>query len=171
MPKEWRLVEDVFTPEYLKPVVLTVQNPAKIFKEIKDMMITVFRKTSPDFYEGIIKWDVSGDPIDFWGTWRIRDVKDARSTMWGIVTVQGTQSQKDKSGKITIWLRGNLVTKIPYETPIDRSIAWLYVKMFYAERKRAYLARAREHFQILENDLRRMYGIVEKIPEMERRPE
>ncbi len=170
MPKEWRIVEDVFTPEYLKPIVLTVYNPARIFKEIKELLITVWRKTSPDFYEDIIKWDVSGDPTDFWGTWRIRDVKDARTTVWSIVTVQGTQSQKDKNGTITIWLRGNLITTIPYETPIDKSIAWLYVKMFYAERRRRYLVKSREHFQILENELRRMFGVIEKVPEMERNP-
>lgn len=165
---EWQLVEDVFAPEYLKTIILTVQNPAKMFKTIRDQLIDIFRRTGPDFYEDVIKWDVSAEPTDFYGTWRIRDPKDARTTMWGIITVHGKQSPKDRSGTITIWLRGNLVTKIPYTTPIDKAIAWLYVWLFYAERRRRYLAKAKEHFDTLENEIRKMYGVVPIVPEIER---
>jgi hypothetical protein len=164
---EWLIVEDVFEPEYLKAITLTVQNPARIFKEIKNMLVEVFRRTGPDFYEDVIKWDVSSDPVDFYGSWRIRDQKDARTVMWGLVIVQGQQYQKDKSGKITIWLRGTLRTKIPYVTPIEKSIAWLYMRLFYAERRRRYLIKAKEHFDKLENELRAMYGITQKVPKIE----
>ncbi|MEM7820314.1 MAG: hypothetical protein QW761_01795 [Candidatus Aenigmatarchaeota archaeon] len=164
---EWRIIEDIFVPEQIKTIVLTVENPARIFSTIQDLLLESFRRTSPDFYEDIIKWDVSGDPIEFYGSWRIRDPKDARTTVWGIVTVQGKQSVKDKSGRKPIWLKFWLVTKIPYKTPIDKSIAWLYMKMFYAERKRLYLAKAKEHFDRLENNIRAMFGIKERVPKVE----
>lgn len=164
---EWKFVEDVFVPEYLKTITITVPNPARLINEIPKMMVEIFRKTGPDLYEDIIKWDVSDDPIDFYGTWRIRDVKDARSTMWGTVIIHGKQNKKDKNGNVTIWLRGSLITKIPYTTPIDKTIAWVYTKFFYAERRRAYLAKAKEHFDRLENELRATFGLVSRIPKVE----
>lgn len=161
MPKEWQITDDVFTPEYIKTVVLTVDNPAKLLKEMPELMLASFRRpSSADMYEDQIKWDVSGDPVGFYGAWRVRDPKDARTTVWGIVVIQGKQGVKDKRGTVTIWLRGNITTKIPFTTPIDKSIAWMYMYMFYKERKRAYAAKAQKHFDDLENAIREMFGIM-----------
>ena len=59
---DWEIIEDVYVPEHIKTVVMTVQNPARLFKEIPELLQAVFRRTSPDLYEDTIKWDVSGDP-------------------------------------------------------------------------------------------------------------
>ena len=161
MPKEWQISEDVFSPEHIKPIILTVHNPARLLKIMPELLINSFRRpSSADLYEDQIKWDVVGDPVEFYGSWRIRDKKDVRTAMWGNVVIQGKQSVKDKNGTVTIWLRGTLVTKILSTTPIDKSIAWLYMYMFYKERKRAYLAKAKEHFDRLENEIRDMFGVM-----------
>lgn len=156
---EWRIVDDVFVPEYVKTLTFTVTNPSKLLKEMPDLLLEIWRRTGPDVYEDFIKWDVTGDPVTFYGSWRVRDVKDLRTSMWGTITIQGNQSMKDGKGTVTIWLRGNMITKIPYTTPIDKSIAWAHMRLFYADRKRKYMAKAKEHFDKFENALRDMYNI------------
>ena len=172
---EWRIVDDVFVPEYVKTIQLTVNDPAKLLKEMPDILIEVWRRTGPNVFEDSMKWDVVGDAPEFYGSWRIRDTKDARTTMWGTIMVQGKQgiikmepSEEDpskfepkiiKHGSITIWLRGTMTTKIPFTTPIDKSIAWAYMYLFYAERKREYMVKAKEHFDRFENVIREKFGI------------
>lgn len=158
---EWVLRADVLVPEYLKTLQYSGLRPVVLLKIMPELMKDIFRQESPQLYEDSLKWDTSAEPADFYGSWRIRDKKDARTAIWGIVTLQGKQA-KDGSGSVTVWIRGDLITTFPYSTPLDRGLAWLYIYLFYGERKKKYFVEARNRLEALENEIRKQFDLIER---------
>jgi hypothetical protein len=156
---ELTIKTDILAPAYVKTLKFSGHNPARLLKEMPGLLLETFKRTPPDLFWDQIKWDVLTEPVAFYGAWRIRDRKDLRSTVWGIVIIQGKQA-KDMSGSATVWLRGDLITKFPYTSFIEKAIARVYIWLFYKEHKRRYVAEARERLDALEDAIRKLFGIM-----------
>ena len=152
------LKADVLAPKDEKTLNFSVHHPSKVIDVIPGLIREVFKLTGTNLFEDKLKWDTSASVTSFYGSWRGKDSKDARTTIWAKVKVQGKQS-KDKSGSITILISGELITKLPYTNIFQKIIARAYSYMFYSERRRKYIEEARRRLDILENEMRRTFEI------------
>lgn len=157
---EIKYKHDLLAPEHTKTFEFSVSEPTKVFKLVPQTMKDIFRIPPPGFFEDQIKWDVSADPIAFFGAWRCKDSKDNRTTVWISIKVQGTQSQKDKTGSATLRITGFIETNFSYSNPILRGVIWLYMYIYYKNQIRVYIAEARKRLEQLEDELRKEFEIV-----------
>jgi hypothetical protein len=153
------LKSDILAPEHEKTLKFSLYHPSKIIGMVPELIREIFKVTGSNLFEDEIKWDTSGDITKFYGSWRGKDPKDARSTVWSNVKVLGEQSPKEKKGSITIWISGELIVKLPYKNILEKSIARLYSYMFYSEKRRKYTAEAKGRLGILEDEIRRIFEV------------
>jgi len=160
--KETEIVTDVLVPEREFTAEYTVSNPAKILGVMLEMMKKVWRVSSSKVYADKIKWDVTGEKIDFYGEWRNRDVKDTRTVIWTRVIAQGVQDPKTKEGTITIKVKSMMKTKMEYVTPFDQAIRHMYMNSFYKTQLQQYVQIAKKRINDFDDDVRIFYGMEER---------
>jgi len=152
---ELKLKADILLPQHEKILKYSGSHPSRVLKIIPTLVKDTFKIRSTNFYEDSIKWDTSADPIAFYGAWRGVDSKDARTSLWVNVKVQGEQEDKSKKGEVTIWISGTLVTDLPYTNILEKMISRSYSYLFYAEHRRRYIAEAKRLFEIFEGEIRK----------------
>jgi len=145
---------EVLAPHYLKTLKYSGDHPSLVLKFMPGLIRNIFKITSTNFFEDIIKWDNLTENNTFFGAWRGRDGKDERTTLWAEVKVQGEQNEKTKKGNVTIWLRSYLITKFPYSNALHKGILRIYSHYFYSEQRRRYTEEARRLLDILEKEIR-----------------
>jgi hypothetical protein len=158
MPK-LRMRAEVFSPQNVKVINYSGYHPSKTLKIIPSLIRSVFRITSTDFYEDEIKWDVSGDPIEFFGQWRGKDEKDDRTLVWIKVKVDGKQNSKDKMGTVTIYIEPFMITEFPYSNFLDKSLVKTYSYFYYGNIRRDYIEEELNLLKKFEDQLREQLGI------------
>lgn len=146
---------DILAPAHTKTLKFFCDHPSKLMKVMPSLIKETFKITSTNFFEDRIKWDISADPVEFYGEWRGKDTKDNRTTLWVSVKLQGKQSLKEKKGEITIWLSGSLITQIPYSMIIDKTLYRIYAYYFYSNQRRYYSSIARDLFGKLEEVIKK----------------
>lgn len=159
MPENFILKSEVLTPYHEKIIEFEGKHPSRLLKEIPSIIKDVFKLTGTKMFEDSIKWDVSAPETDFYGAWRGKDAKDARTTVWAKVVVHGGQDDS-KMGKATIWISGWVQTKMPYKSALDKMITNIYMRTHYEEQKRKYLDEAQRNFEKLENQIRALLEIM-----------
>lgn len=159
---DYKIHFDLLSPVYVKVFEYKGPNPSKILKEVKNMMLTVTKVDSAGFYIDSLKWDIMGDPIKFFGTWRSIETKDARSKLTLLLKAQGEESIKEKQGSLTIWIRYTMIVDIPCKNIIDRSFAVMNTALFYKKRVKQYQETARRDMEDLEDLLRSMFELISK---------
>ena len=153
------LVTDVFSPHYVKTMRYEGDHPSRTLKILPFLMRVTFRITSTNFYEDEIKWDISAEPIEFFGEWRGRTPVDTRTALWVKVKVIGKQDSKDKKGFATIYIHPYMKTRIPTSNILDKTIAPFYARFFYKKQIKKHIERRAILFQRFENDVKKELGI------------
>lgn len=159
---EFVIRDDLLAPEEKKTLEYTGSHPSRLLKEMPEIMKDVLKIAPGDVFEDDIRWDVSEDPISFYGVWRCKDAKDDNSKIWIKITVQGEQSKKDKTGNIKVWITGYLETKFPYNIFLQKSLLWLYNNFFYSNQRRKYIEDGREHIERLEDEIRALFNLIRR---------
>jgi len=154
-----RLVADVYSPHFEKIIKYNGDHPSKVLKIIPPLIKIVFRITSTKFYEDEIKWDSSTDLIDFYGQWRGKDEKDARTAIWIKVKILGKQNKNDKKGWVEIHIHPYMITKIPYTSILEKILAKPYSHFFYGVQRKKYISRELIHLQRFENEIKDQLGL------------
>ena len=145
---------EVLAPHYLKTLKFSGYHPSRTLKIVPTLIREVFKITSTNFFEDVIKWDNSSENNMFFGAWRGKDTKDERTTLWAQIKVQGEQNEKNLKGNVTVWLRSYLITTFQYSNPLIKELLRLYAYYFYSERRRLYTEEARNLLNMLEKELR-----------------
>jgi hypothetical protein len=160
---ELKITTDVFAPEAVKVINITTDHPSKLLSYMPKLLQDIFRLGGSDVFEDQIKWDASEtEKIYFWGAWRAKIGKDARSTAWFDIKVQGEQNVKDKFGKATIKITASLTSTWKFSSAIERAWSYFYLNYVYADRRRKYIEEVKRNVGTLENELRRRLGVVER---------
>jgi hypothetical protein len=133
------LRDDLLTPAHKKTLEFSGLHPSRLIRELPEIIKDILKIESADFFEDEFKWDVSGDPIEFYVVWRARQPDlDKWSTIWLKFTLHGFQNKKDKIGKAKLTITGYLETKFPYNNFLHKSLLRLYNYMFYTQQRRKY---------------------------------
>ena len=150
---------EVLAPNYIKVLKFSGEHPSRVLKMIPTLMKEIFKITSTNFFEDLMKWDNLTEDNKFFGAWRGRDGKDARSDLWVDVKAQGEQNEKSKNGNVTVWLRSYLITKFKYSNSLVKGLLRVYAYYFYSEQRRKYTDEARDRLNILEKELKTQLGL------------
>ena len=158
---------NALAPAETKTIDYTGPHPSKLLSMVGLIMQEALKVKSTSFFEDHFKWDISGDPIDFFGIWRCKDGKDERSTIWLKIRAHGRQSVKDKTGTIKIWIQSYVIVKIPYNNSLEKSLAWLHFRTFYYNQMRKYMKDAKRAAEEAENAIRTALGMVPMVERWE----
>jgi hypothetical protein len=156
------LKADILAPEHMKTLRYEGNHPSRILKIIPDLIKDVFILTGTKLFEDVIKWDVSGDPVEFFGAWRGKDGKDKRTTVWVDIKVNGKQSKEKKEGFVIVYLTAYILTDVSTKGPGGQAVTWIYKKAFYSEQRKKYIEEARKRLNTLENEIRRYFEMMER---------
>ncbi len=154
-----KLVADIFSPHYVKTLKYSGDHPSRTLTMIPQLIKRVFKITSTNFYEDEIKWDISTEPLEFFGLWRGKVPLDGRTAAWIKVKVIGKQNSKDKKGWVTIYIHPYMITKLPYSNPLNKTIARMYSHFFYGNQRRSYIKEELKYLKRFEEEIKKELGI------------
>jgi len=151
---------DVLAPE--KEYVATYKNvpkPTQLVPEMLQMGKSNWRVPSSCAYTDKIMWDVSGEPIDWYGEWRFRDKRDNFTTVFIRVICQGTYDKKTKTGDVTVKVKPVMETKFEWNNPVMGGLWYIWFKTFYQEQMRKVIRLEQVRVQEFDDEIRIILGI------------
>lgn len=152
---------ELLAPGNIKTLQYTGFHPSRLLTEVPDALKRVLKISGADLFEDVIKWDRSGDPIEFYAIWRARDEKhDGRSPIWINVIVNGKQSAKDRIGSVTIKIDGWIETRLPYKNFIHKAFLKAYTYFFYDEQIRRYMEFGKIYMERIEDEIRALFNLM-----------
>jgi len=150
--------DDIFAPADTILLKFSGKNPFSVVPPMLKTLRYVMKLAGKDVRETDIRWDVTCDPKEFYGVWMGIKKNDRWTKTYYRILAQGVQSSTDKTGNITIRLKGYIKTNYEYSTFIQRSFWWFYNYMFYYRQRRMYLERAKDDVLMLKERLQRQLG-------------
>lgn len=140
-----RIVDEIQLPSDTTTVRYTGKDPYVVCTMARELLRDIMKITGKDIWETDVRWDVSGDPRDFYGVWKGKRKDDAWSVTTIRLLIQGAQSSKDKMGWVEIRFKGSCETSYDYNNFIQRGFWWFYNYTFYFKQKRQYLDLAKDN--------------------------
>ncbi len=159
---DYKIITDLLAPASKKTLEYNGYHPSKIIKMMSEIIKNTLKVEGGGVFEDKIKWDVSGDPVSFYGEWRGKSSFDGRSFAVFKINVQGSQGAKDKMGKVKIGISGTLETKFPFTTPFHRSAVWFYMYAFYNKQRRGYLEAGKIIADRIEGEIRSAFNLIQR---------
>ena len=161
MPKK-TIKQDVLAPEYQKILKFSGYHPSELLKIVPNLLLDIYKQQSPALFEDQMKWDASGDPVMFFVIWRLKDAKDKRTKVMTQVAMEGFQSSKDLSGRVTVAIRSWIETDATYNNALERSMVWFLDKLFYKRHRFQYIDEAKRNVIRLEDAIKSYFGTMER---------
>ncbi len=158
MPKI-TIVDDILAPSEVIRINFRGSYPFKVVTMVPTMLRDVMKITGVDLFERDVRWDFSNDPRAFYGYWIGKRGEDRWTTTYVTVIVQGEQSSRDKTGSVTIQLKGTVQTRYDYTNFIQKSFWWFYSLMFYYKQRRNYIEYAKDNVYKMRDILTRALGV------------
>ncbi len=155
------ITSDLLGPENKKSIEYSGYHVSRILKSMSEILKNSLKVEGADIFEEKLKWDVSGDPIEFYASIRAKNGMDSHSTVWIKVVIQGTQNKKDRMGNVKITLKGSLETEFSVNY-FTKSIVSLYNYFFYSNKRREYIEEGRMYIERVENEIRSMFNLMER---------
>lgn len=160
--EDYKITTDILAPSDKKVIEYAGFHPSRIIKMMPDIIKDTLRVEGGSVFEDKIKWDVSGDPVSFYGDWRGKYPFDGRSNAFFKINVQGSQGAKDRIGKIKITIKGSVETKFPFTTPFHRSALWFYSYLFYNRQRREYIDMGKILVNRIEDEIRSAFNLIKR---------
>lgn len=159
---DYTIKTEFLAPAEKKTIEFNGFHPSKIIKMMPDLLKDTLRLEGGDVFEDKIKWDISSDPVSFYGEWRAKYEFDMRSKAKFKIVLMGSQNAKDKIGKIKIMIKGDLETTFPYTTFLHRSVLWVYLYFFYNKQRRGYIDAGKILIERIEDEIRSTFNLIKR---------
>jgi hypothetical protein len=161
--------DDVLAPRGYLQIDYKGPNPFVIYGKMKRLLMVIFRTGGKDYFEKDFRWDTSGEPISFFVKMNIERKVDKYTKGACYVVLQGKHPRDPKAtnGWVKIVIRCVLTTKYPTETLFQKAVVfpfvYLYHRLMYNDIRRSYLRIHRERVQQLENEVRAVLNLTQKV--------
>lgn len=152
--------DDLLAPAEKKTLQYSGVHPSRLLKEVPEILKSVLKISGSKVFEEQIKWDVSGDPVGFYGVWKANLPKDAISKIWVKIIIQGSQTKKEKNGSMSVYIFGHLESKFNYSTELHKSLLWLYNFLFYNNQRRKHIEEGKIHVERVEDEIRSLLNLM-----------
>jgi hypothetical protein len=141
--------DDITQPGDSFKVNFKGKHPFSVAEKAVGYLKDVMKISTKDVVESDLRWDITGDPHDFYGMWAGTRKEDRWTKTTIRFVMQGAQSSKDFSGSIKIQIKGTIKTTYTYENFIQKSFWWFFNHMFYYANRRRYFEFARDNMREL----------------------
>ena len=158
MGKEILIQDEVLAPEGAPKINFEGKNPFVVVTMIPTLLRNVMKITGKDIHELEIRWDATDDPREFYGRWQGTRSEDRWSKTRLRVIVQGAMSLKDRTGWVTIEIKGFLDTSINFNTFLQKGMWWIFFRSFYWKQRRMYLELAKDNLYTMKEAFIRELG-------------
>lgn len=158
---ELKVKYDILSPEPTKSLEFTGIHVSKLISLIPDILKDIFKIEDSSIFEDELKWDISGEDTEFFGTWRAKVSKDVRTSVFISVKIQGEQN-KDKTGHVVVRMSGTITSNFSFENFLEKSLGWLHIRNVYSKQLRKYIEESKQQLNELENEIRRRFQIIEQ---------
>jgi hypothetical protein len=141
----WILEDDCLAPERYVRIVYNGPNPFQVYQSSYAIFRKVMEIDPADYQEREFRWDITGDPRDFYVRVIVQKNLDARSSIYFEIIMQGKQpTDPSQNGTLTILIGAKLKTEYALNTPFQqssfyRALLWLYNRFFYFGVRRRYI--------------------------------
>ena len=160
---ELKITSEVLAPESSISFTISGNHPSRFLSMMPDLLKGVFKIDSSAVYEDELRWSAyENEKYYFWGRWRGKVAKDARTTEWVEVKMQGEQNVKDNFGTVTVKIKGVMTSTWKFSSAIDKALGLLYLKNIYADQRRRYNEEVKRDMERLADILRGRMEIIEK---------
>lgn len=153
---------DILAPADKRNIEYTGFHPTRLIKAMPDILKDSLKVEGADVFDPVLKWDVSGDPVSFYGEWLAKSSFDKYSNAEFKIIMQGTQGAKDKMGKIKIAIKGAVKTEFPFTTFVHKSIMLIYNYAFYNKQRRGYIEAGKIMIDRVEDEIRSMLSLIKR---------
>lgn len=150
--------EDIQAPASDLIIQFSGKNPFWVMTAALGLLRDTLKVSAVQLREDDIRWDVLGEKKTFYGIWRGRRTEDNWTTTWLQIIAQGGMD-RERSGDVTIKLKGWLATKFSYSNELSRNFWLLWNYGFYWKQRRAYIDQDKDDMQIIKEKILRAYGI------------
>ncbi|MEM5815171.1 MAG: hypothetical protein QXD89_01635 [Candidatus Aenigmatarchaeota archaeon] len=146
----WILEDECLVPEKYIKIEYKGPNPFLAYQASLGIFRKIVEIDLGDYWERDFRWDVTGDPRDFYIRAIVEKGLDSRSKMLFEIIMQGKQPKDpSKSGELVILIGAKLVTQYRQDSPFQqtifyKSLLWLYNFFFYFKVRRRYLNMCKE---------------------------
>ena len=158
MPKIM-ISDDLLAPREFIEVKFQGREPFNVCTLFPRLLIDIMKISGKDVFETDIRWDVTGDPREFYGVWWGKRDEDRWTTTRIKIRAQGAQATKDKMGWIDIMLKGWVKTEYHYTNFIQKSFWWFFNYMFYYNQRRKYIDFSKDNIYKLKERVLDILGI------------
>lgn len=153
------LQDDLLRPRPAFRIQYTGPKPTRFYKEIPDILASVFRVDVGQIQEKFIKWE-KGDPQRFRINWEMDKDLDKFSYYMMEIELSGTESKG--FGSITVRLGdGVLRTEYPQDTVWERSLLYEIMRMvwhrtFYTQKREQWIHEGRRLIATFLDELKKV---------------
>lgn len=150
--------DEVLAPEGSPKINFEGKNPFVIVTMVPNLLRNTMKITGKDIHELEVRWDATADPREFYGRWQGKRAEDRWSNTRLRVIVQGAMSLKDRTGWISIEIKGFLDTNVNFNTFLQKAMWWIFFRTFYWKQRRRYLELAKDNLYTMKEAFIRELG-------------
>jgi len=146
------IIDDVLAPELKLGISYKGRYPFRVCERVANILKVSLKIETKNVYTDHLKWDVTGDPRGFYGIYRAKHENDRWSNTWVKAVIQGEQGT-DGNGWVKITLKAWVETEFEYSNFLQRSLWFLFNRLFYYEQRRYYMDEAKDFTNIVKDRL------------------
>lgn len=173
MADSYTITDDVLAPDDKIRIDFNGANPFRIYGMLPKLLQTVFHGRGKNVFEYKFKWDVTGDPREFYFVVHYEDMKFDKFTRYEMTfTTIGKQPSDPNSpdGMFYMELKGKIITEYKFKSLAEKAIAmtfiWLYHRLIYSKVRRRYMQILKERIYQVADAIRKEFGIPLEVPEL-----
>jgi len=173
------IIDDVLAPNDKIIIEYKGPNPFRVYGRISGLMQVIFHGRGKNVFEDKFKWDITGDPREFYFIFRWDDDRfDRFSRPWVQLIGIGKQptDPNNPNGALYMELKGKLITEYRYrrmnpvlgaiERAITPTFVWFYHRLIYSAVRRRYLQIMKERIYKFAAEIRKELGVTLEMPEL-----
>lgn len=174
MPEDsFKIVDDVLAPNDKLIIEYKGPNPFRIYGVMPKLMQLIFHGRGKNVFEEKFKWDITGDPRDFYFVFKWDDDHyDSYTKPTFTILGLGRQPSDPNApnGSLYMELKGRVETEFKYKEALQRAIApsfiWAYMRLLYSPVRRRYLQISKERLYKLSEAIRKELGVTLEQPDL-----
>src|SRR3989338_6835411 len=153
------IIDDILAPSDTLKFKFKGKNPFTAMAITPGLIKETMKISAKDLFEHDIRWDVSGEPRDFYGKWMGKRKDDRWTVSFIRVLIQGKQDSKTKEGNAEIQIKGTIKTEYNYANFIHKWFWWVYNRSFYYKQRRMYIDSNKDDMLTIKRKLQIALGI------------
>ena len=154
-----QLIDDILAPRDTILVKFQGRNPFLPVSMSPGLLRNIMKISSKDIMETDVRWDATGEMRNFYGKWMGKRTEDRWTATWIRIVIQGDQHAKEKTGSVTIEIKGTIRTNFKDENFVQRAFWWLYNRSFYYKQRRMYTEMAKDNMFDIRDAFQKALGI------------